>query len=322
MLSAFVPGPNGLVRSELAPGAAIPENALWLDLNTPTPAEEQLVEHTLGIDVPSLDEMREIESSNRLYEENGALHMTMTLVTQLDNDVAGVRTQVTFILTGARLVTNRYADPLPFKRFINFAETHPGSCTSAALLLTGLLEAIVNRIADVLEKVGGDIETTSATVFAHRRRPHDFRPELEQIGQGGELISKARESLVSLLRLLGFLQQSTYDSKLTADARASLRTVQRDVNALTNHATFLGEKVQFLLDATLGMVTIDQNNILKIFTVVSVVLLPPGIIASFYGMNFEYIPLLHEKWGVWASIAMMLASAWLPILYFRRKGWL
>jgi magnesium transporter len=322
VLSAFTPGPNGLVRTDLAATAGIPEHALWLDLNTPTPAEEQLVERTLGIDVPSLDEMREIESSNRLYEENGALYMTATLVTQLDTDVAGVRTQVTFILTGARLVTNRYTDPLPFKRFITFAETHPSVCGSAPLLLAGLLEAVVNRIADVLEKVGSDIETISAIVFAHRRRPHDFRGELEQIGQGGELISKARESLVSLQRLLGFLQQSTYDSKLTSDARASLRTVSRDVSALSNHASFLNEKVQFLLDATLGMVTIDQNNILKIFTVMSVVLLPPGIIASFYGMNFEYIPLLHQRWGVWASIVMMLVSAWLPWFYFRRKGWL
>jgi magnesium transporter len=321
MLSAFVRGPNGLIRTELTDRTPIPEHTLWLDLHSPTQAEEHRVEQTLKIDVPSLDEMREIESSNRLYEENGALYMTATLVTQLDTDVVGVRTQVTFILTGAYLVTNRYADPLPFKRFITFAESHPSACSSAAVLLAGLLEAVVNRIADVLEKIGSDIETISGTVFQHRRRPHDFRHELEQIGQGGELVSKARESLVSLQRLLGFLQQSTND-KLNTEARASLHTVSRDVDALSSHASFLNEKVQFLLDATLGMVTIDQNNILKIFTIISVVLLPPGIIASFYGMNFEYIPLLHRSWGVWASIAMMLASAWLPWVYFRRKGWL
>jgi magnesium transporter len=321
MLSAFIPGPGGLTHSRLTEGASIPEHTLWLDLHCPSQTEEHLVERVLGIEVPSPEEMREIESSNRLYEENGALYMTATLVTQLDTDVAGVRTQVTFILTGAYLVTNRYADPLPFKRFIAFAETHPAACSSAAVLLAGLLEAIVNRIADVLEKIGSDIETLSGTVFTHRRRPHDFRHELEEIGQGGELVSKARESLVSLQRLLGFLQQST-NEKLTVEARATLHTVSRDVDALSSHASFLGEKVQFLLDATLGMLTIDQNNILKIFSIVAVVLLPPGIIASFYGMNFEYIPLLHQRWGVWASIVMMLASAWLPWIYFRRKGWL
>lgn len=322
MLTAFVPGPSGLEHQQLAAGAALPEHTVWLDLFNPTPDEEHQVERTLGIEVPSLDEMREIESSNRLYEENGALYMTATIVTQLDTDVTGQRTQVTFILAGPRLVTNRYADPLPFRRFIAFAQTHPASCGSAALLLAGLLEAIVNRIADILEKVGADVETVSARVFARRSRSHDFREELQQIGQGGELISKARESLVSLQRLLGFLQQSTNDRLLTPEARANLRTVSRDVNALSSHASFLYEKVQFLLDATLGMVTIDQNNILKIFSIVTVLLLPPSIIVGFYGMNFPYVPLMHKAWGVWVAVAAMIVSAWVPWMYFRRKGWL
>jgi magnesium transporter len=322
MLTAFVPGPSGLEHQQVAAGAPLPEHTVWLDLFNPTPEEEHQIERTLGIEVPSLDEMREIESSNRLYEENGALYMTATIVTQLDTAVAGQRTQVTFILAGPRLVTNRYADPLPFRRFIAFAQTHPASCGSAALLLAGLLEAIVNRIADILEKVGSDIETVSASVFARRSRSHDFRAELQQIGQGGELISKARESLVSLQRLLGFLQQSTNDHLVTPEARANLRTVAHDVSALSSHATFLYEKVQFLLDATLGMVTIDQNNILKIFSIVTVLLLPPSIIVGFYGMNFPYVPLMHQVWGVWVAISAMLVSAWLPWLYFRRKGWL
>ncbi|HYC09794.1 MAG TPA: magnesium transporter CorA family protein [Steroidobacteraceae bacterium] len=321
MLRVFVPGPSGLVSTEWPAGAPPPENALWLDLCEPTPAEEQQVEQGLGIDVPSREEMREIESSNRLYEENGALHMTATLATKLDSD-QGQSTQVTFILAGKRLITNRYADPLSFRRFIAFAQTHPAACASPSLLLAGLLEAIVNRIADVLEQIGSDIEAISARVFTQRhRRPHDFRPELGQIGQGGELVSKTRESLVSLSRLLSFLQQSNSE-RITADARASLRTVSGDVVALSDHASFLGDKVQFLLDATLGMVTIDQNNILKIFSVVAVLLLPPSVIGAFYGMNFSNIPWLHEPWGVWAALAMMVVSAVAPYAYFRRKGWL
>jgi len=129
--------------------------------------------------------MREIESSNRLYEENGALYLTATLVTQLDSDVAGQRSQVTFILAGPRLVTSRYADPLPFRRFIAFAQTHPASCGSAALLLAGLLEAIVNRIADILEKIGSDIETLSARVLARRSRSHDFRQSCSKSARAG-----------------------------------------------------------------------------------------------------------------------------------------
>ena len=145
--------------------------------------------------------------------------------------------------------------------------------------------------------------------------------ELQQIGQSGELISKARETLVSLSRLLGFLQQ-TGSNRVTTEARASLRTVARDVVALSDHATFLVGKAQFLLDATLGMVTIDQNNILKIFSVVTVLLLPPSVVGAFYGMNFEHIPWLHERWGVWAALAMMAISALVPYLYFKGKRWL
>lgn len=324
MLNIFVPGPGGLVRHEPAPGAALPAAALWLDLREPTAAEEQLVEQALGIDVPTREEMREIEASNRLYEENGSLYLTATVVTRLDTDLAE-STQVTFILAGACLVTNRYADPLPFQRFIAFAQTHPAACTSAPLLLAGLLEAFVNRIADVLEKVGADIEAISQRVLTHprqgRRHGRDFHAELEQIGRGGELVSKARESLVSLSRLLTFLQESG-NARVTQEARLRLRTVSRDVGALADHASFLGDKVQFLLDATLGMVTIDQNNILKIFSVVTVLMLPPSVIGAFYGMNFSYIPWLHEPWGVWAALGMMVVSALIPWCYFRAKGWL
>ena len=323
MLNIFVPGPSGLVRREPSPGEALPADALWLDLREPTPAEEQRVEQALGIDVPTREEMREIEASNRLYEENGSLYLTATVVTRLDTELAE-STQVTFILSGACLVTNRYADPLPFQRFIAFAQTHPAVCTSAALLLAGLLEAFVNRIADVLEKVGADIETISQRVLTHpRRRRHgrDFHAELEQIGRGGELVSKARESLVSLSRLLTFLQESG-NARITEEARLRLRTVSRDVTALADHASFLGDKVQFLLDATLGMVTIDQNNILKIFSVVTVLMLPPSVIGAFYGMNFAYIPWLHQNWGVWAALGMMVVSAAIPYAYFKVKGWL
>jgi magnesium transporter len=320
VLRIFVPGPNGLLPVEPAAGVPLPEQAVWIDLLEPTPEEEQRVERALGIGVPTRDEMREIESSNRLYEEKGTLYMTATVVTRLDTDEA-INTQVTFILVGSRLVTNRYADPIPFRRFISFAQSHAVG-NSGALLLAGLLEAFVNRIADVLEQIGTDAEAISAHVFARRRaNEHDFRDDLEQIGQEGELVSKARESLVSLSRLLAFLQQSD-NANISQEAHANLRTVSRDVTALSDHATFLGDKLQFLLDATLGLVTIDQNNILKIFSVVTVVLLPSTVIGGFYGMNFSYIPWLHERWGVWAALAMMAVSAVIPLVYFKRRGWL
>ena len=323
MLAVFVPGPQGLERIVAGAAASLPDEAVWLDLLDPTPDEEKRVEQALSIDVPTREEMREIETSNRLYEDNGALYLTSTVLYKANTDLPET-TQVTFILAGSRLVTNRYADLRSFSSFVTYAETHPASCSSAALLLIGLLESIVNRIADVLERAGADIDAVSLHVFprtGRRRASRDYKHDLQQIGQSGELISKARETLVSLSRLLGFLQQ-TGSNRVTTEARASLRTVSRDVVALSDHATFLVGKAQFLLDATLGMVTIDQNNILKIFSVVTVLLLPPSVVGAFYGMNFEHIPLLHEPWGIWAATAMMVVSALVPWLYFKGKGWL
>jgi magnesium transporter len=324
MLSAFVSQPQGLARFELRPGAAIPGEAIWLDLLEPTPSEERQVESFLSIDVPTRDEMREIESSNRLYEEDGALYMTATVVTKLDSDLPE-STQITFILSSSKLVTNRYVDPLPFRRFIAYAERHPNSCNSPPAVLAGLIEAVINRVADVIERVATDLDAASVEVFAVSRKKRgmmrDFRNILERLGQNGELVSKARESLVSLGRLLTFVQQSTV-VPMTDEVRGRFRTLSRDVLAMSDHASFLGSKVSFILDATLGLINIDQNNILKIFSVVTVFLLPPSVIGAIFGMNFSKMPWLHETWGFPVAMALMLVSAIGPFLFFKRKGWL
>ena len=324
MLSVFVPQPQGLARVPWEPGTPLPKDAIWFDLLEPSPEEERAVEQVLGIDVPTREEMREIEASNRLYEENGGVYMTATIVTKLDTDLPQ-STQVTFIITGSHFVTNRYTDPLPFRRFVAYAETHPATCSSPTLLLSGLLESIINRIADVIERVAADLDSTSSETFASARRRTerslDFREILSRVGQAGELVSKARESLVSLNRLLAFVQQSSTVT-MTQEARTRFRTLSRDVIAMSDHSSFLGDKVTFVLDATLGMVTIDQNNILKIFSVVTVFLLPPSVIAGVFGMNFEHMPWLHDGWGFLAAVGSMVASAVLPWLWFKHKRWL
>ena len=249
--------------------------------------------------------------------------MSATFVTKLVTDQPK-RTQVTFILTGNKLVTNRYTDPLPFRRFIAYAARHPAVVTSGSMVLAGLLEAVVNRIADVFENEGNDVNALSSMIFFRNystSSPLDFGHVLERIGQSGDLTSKASESLVSLTRLLGFVQQSG-NTLVTQDSRARYRTLSRDVLAMSDHSTFLSNKVQFLLDATLGMVSIDQNNVVKIFSVVTVFLLPPSFIAGFFGMNFERLPLLHDSWGVTIGVISKVASAVLPYLYFKHRRWL
>jgi magnesium transporter len=325
VLTVYAVSPTGLERisEPFRPGAV--EHALWYDLLEPTAQEERDVEALLGIDVPTREEMSELESSNRLYEEDGGIYLTATVATKLDTDLPQ-NGQITFILKDGRLVTNRYCDPLPFKRYAAYAEKHPASCHSALAVLAGLVEAMVNRIADAIEKVGADLDAISAEVFTRPRRgggltQRDYRRVLERVGQSGALIAKTRESLVSLGRLLAFLQQSTLVAP-TQDLKNRLRTLSRDAVSLSDHASFLGSNVSFILDATLGLINIEQNNILKIFSVATVVLLPPSVIGAIYGMNFDHIPWAHESWGFLAALGLMVVSAVVPSFIFKRRGWL
>ena len=323
MLNCFVPGSQGLDRLD-PPPADIPEACVWVDLLEPTLAEERSVERLLAIDVPSREEMREIETSSRLYEENGTLYMTATVITKIDTD-RPESAAITFILSHNRLITNRYVDPLPFRRFIAYSERHPAAATTAPGILAGLLESIIERTADVLERVGQGLDDLSANVFAADQkgtsRARDLRGVMERIGRDGDLTSKARESLVTLARQLTFIQQSTA-MQMPKDLVARYRSMSRDVLALSDHASFLANKSSFMLQATLGLINIEQNNIIKIFSVAAAVFLPPTLIASIYGMNFHFMPELDWPFGYPLALAIMLVSALLPYFFFRRRGWL
>jgi len=323
MLNCFVPGSQGLDRLD-PPPADIPEACVWVDLLEPTLAEERSVERLLAIDVPSREEMREIETSNRLYEENGTLYMTATVITKIDTD-RPESAAITFILSHNRLITNRYVDPLPFRRFIAYSERHPAAATTAPGILAGLLEAVIERTADVLERVGQGLDDLSANVFAAdqkgKTRARDLRGVMERIGRDGDLTSKARESLVTLGRQLTFIQQSTA-VQMPKDLVARYRSMSRDVLALSDHASFLANKSSFMLQATLGLINIEQNNIIKIFSVAAAVFLPPTLIASIWGMNFEFMPELEWPFGYPLALFAIVISAILPYLFFRRRGWL
>jgi len=324
VLNCFIPGSQGLDRLDPTP-ADIPEHCVWVDLLEPTLAEERAVERLLAIDVPSREEMREIETSNRLYEENGTLYMTATVVTKIDTD-RPESAAITFILSHNRLITNRYVDPLPFRRFVAFSERHPSAATNAPGILAGLLEAIIERTADVLERVGLGLDELSAGVFAPpvkgaAVRTRDLRAVMEKIGRDGDLTSKARESLVTLGRQLTFIQQSQA-VQIPKDQQSRFRSMTRDVLALSDHASFLANKSSFMLQATLGLINIEQNNIIKIFSVAAAVFLPPTLIASIYGMNFHFMPELDWPLGYPLALFIMLVSAMLPYIFFRRRGWL
>lgn len=324
MLSTYIATARGLARTEATGVQRIPDNVVWIDLLEPSAEEERDVERELGIEIPSREEMREIETSNRLYEENGALYMTTTIAAKLDT-VRPESTAVTFILANGRLITNRYVDTRPFRNFITYAERHPIACGSSIAIFAGLIEAVTERIADTLERVGNDLDAVSGSIFQTdpeaRKSKRDLRGLLERIGFNGELNSKARESLVSLARLLVFVQQSG-NIVLNDEYRSRFRSIASDAGALSDHSSFLGSKVSFLLEATLGLINLEQNNIIKIFSVAAVMFMPPTLIASIYGMNFQHMPELRWPWGYPLALLLMFGSIIGIYVYFKRRGWL
>src|SRR6185295_10328423 len=245
MLRLLIPTGSGYQWIQHDPPAPFPDEFLWADLLEPTPDEEKAVEALLTVDVQTRDEMKEIETSNRLYEENGAVYMTATVASKLDTALPE-SSAITFILVNGRLITNRYAEPTPVRRFMQFVERSPVACTSAATLLAGLLEAFIQRIADLLERVQGDLDSLSHVIFPRSNgappSSQDLNSMIQRIGVNGELVSKARESLVSFQRLLMYVPQAV-NVTLSQEQRGRFHSTLRDVQSLSDHATFLGSKI-------------------------------------------------------------------------------
>lgn len=301
------------------------DRLVWIDLASPTHEEEAHVEHRLGIDVPTLEEMQEIEESNRLYVEGHATVMTAMIPWGVTEGKPSMG-PMTFVLAGGRLITIRYHAPSSVVGFAAWAEKIGVDCSNGEATLVGLLETIINREADILEECSRQIDTVSASIFrqelAANETSRDFKSLLYKLGRAGELATKVRDSLVSLDRMVTFLYQIVVSRKGSSEKRSRLKAILRDIDSLTAHSDSLAQKVTFLLDATLGLVNIEQNSIIKIFSVVAVIFLPPTLVASIYGMNFDHMPELHLTFGYPVAIVMMIVSALLPYWFFKRKGWL
>lgn len=311
--------------------------SVWIDLVEPTVEEEKAVEQALGIDIPTRGELAEIEASSRLYQEDGAAFMTANLIRRGDDD-SPEASPVTFIIKGNQLVTIRYHHPQAFPVYVKQAMKPQSTAMTGWGIFISLVEAVVDRAADHLERVGGIVDETSKQVFdtsfvqkrrlrreKRRRKPKNLEELLGKVGEEGDFNSKMRESLVSIGRMVAFMQVLMDQAKQTKEMRENrgrIKILQRDIQSLADHASFLSGKISFLLDAVLGMISIEQNGIIKIFSVAAVVFLPPTLVASVYGMNFEHMPELAWLGGYPWALFLMVLSALLPLLYFRRRGWL
>ncbi|MBA4223245.1 magnesium transporter CorA family protein [Bosea sp. (in: a-proteobacteria)] len=315
-----------LAHRTLAADEEIPPGSIWIDLLNPTPAEDAKVERHLGISIPTKEEMHDLEPSEIIYAENGAHYMTSRIICHSDTNVPRLA-DVTFILTEKALVTVRYDEPGAFSIFLNRV-TKPGGCElEPAGVIEGLVEAVVDRAAEVLRGVGDRIDMRSRQIFdgdsANVEQGRVYQAVVRKIGQYEHIISNVRESMVSIERVLLYLSANFKRTKKAASGfNPEWRSAIRDVQAIEEHATFLSNKLQFMLNATLGLVSIEQNKIIKLFSVVAVALMPPTLVASSYGMNFKNMPELEWSYGYPMALAMMVVFAVLPYIFFRWKKWL
>lgn len=300
----------------LGPNWRPPPDTVWIDLCQPTREEELAVEAALGLDLPTLDEMKALEPSSRLYQEGGATFMTATLLAKSAQPTP-VGTPVTFVLGKGVLVTIRYHT---LRAFEVFGERAPQSAASPVATFLGLLDAIAERLSEILAEAGAQVEQASQDIF-ERPQSGNFRPLMTKLAHAQSVTSLARTSLVSVARLLSFAMLAT---EIAADpeCRTHLESLQKDAQSLTEQASYQSSHISFLLDAALGLINIEQNGIIKFFSVVAVVFLPPTLVASIYGMNFDHMPELHWRFGYPFAVVLMVLSAVLPILWFKRRGWL
>lgn len=328
MLTAYTLDQGRLAPQPLESGNPLPSATLWVDMATPTMAEDAGLEAALGVEIPSREDMREIEASSRLYTENGAIILTLSLATGIlrhKDAFAAELHPLAVIVSPKALVTLRYTELTVIERLA--AQCAKACPTTPTGLLLQLLDTTIDRLADSIEYIAAEIDTINRRAF--RRPPRGARQQrlsnialqslLQRLGAAQDALSKTRESAVSLSRATSFLVLSLPKD---ANASAQLKSMTRDLASLTDHASYLGSTITFLLDATLGLISIEQNAVLKIFSIFAIVFMPPTMIAGIYGMNFAHMPELTQSWGYPAALILMLASAILPYAMARWRGWL
>ena len=310
----FAYAPDG-ARLRQLPLAAELEGALWVDLYHPLP-EQAARTAALGVELPTLAEMEEIELSNRLYRENGADYLTVVLpgLSETKMPISG---PVCFILTPARLITLRHHAPRPFETYPQRADKVGPGCSDPRRLFLSLIEEIIGRLADLLEGSGKTLDAITRRVI-HDAAHDDLSDALREVSRESDLVSRVRLSLLTIERAISYFGQSVEDAAL----RPVIKGLMRDIQALEVHGDFLTNRIAMASDLTLGMISVEQNKTVKIVSVVAVIFLPPTVIASAYGMNFANMPELDWRWGYPMAVGLMLASAAGTYLFFKWKRWL
>lgn len=318
MLFAYRIAGSRLQRME--PGQDLSE-AAWIDLYRPLDHQVEAVQ-ALGVEVPTLADMEEIEMSSRLYRENGVDYMTAVIPghSETKEPMTG---PVTFILSSRQIVTVRHHNPRPFETYPERADKVGPGCMDPDRIFLSLVEEITGRLADLLENAGRGLDDIAREVYGEVAASSEgLMVALRRIGREGEQIGRVRLALMTTERMISWYGQSLVEGQRGDGLQPAAKALMRDLKALEVHADFLSSRVGLATDATLGMINLSQNQTIKIVSVVAVVFLPPTVIASAYGMNFAYMPELEWLYGYPMALLLMLASAVGTFLFFKWKKWL
>jgi magnesium transporter len=306
----------------------LPANIGWIDLFNPTKEEIAYIERAAGLKVPGRDKLVEIESSSRLHIEDGALYLSMPTIFR-QGDMVG-RTPLGFLLTPKILVTVRFEELKAFADVRERLAAKDRDCSGPVGIFVSILEAIVDRTADVLEHVEAKLDEISDLIFREEAAPDRSQAPgretvrlkgiLRQVGRSGDMTSNIRDCLLGIGRIVPYVENHGNDW-ISSENKQRLAVVKQDVASLDDYKTHLTDKIQFLLDATLGLTNINQNNIFRILTIVSVVGIPPTLIAGIYGMNFKIMPELNWEFGYPIGLAVIALSGIIPLIWFKVKGW-
>jgi magnesium transporter len=295
-------------------------NATWIDLCEPTGEELERVRVATGLRIPDQHQISEIESSSRLGFEKGAYYVTTPLVAHVDGGQFFL-TPVGFVLSSRVLLTVRFA-PLPSFDAAHAAfDAQPATAEETFLRI---VEILVDRSADKLERAGAECDELSRSAFgdgSRRRLSRELRATLSRIGHVADSTSRVRDALLGLGRVVAFLSESAPPGAPSVNP-ARMKAIRADIASLTDYEAHLSGKVQFLLDATLGFINIEQNDIVKTLTIASVVGIPPVLLAGIYGMNFHFMPELGWTFGYPLAVAFIVASALAPLVWFKRRNWM
>lgn len=324
MITYYCRTPSGLRREHAKQLSQLPEHVLWIDLLRPTLEEERFVENSLGVVIPTPEEMAEIEESSRFYENEGVLYMTPLVVRGIGEGQPEL-TDLFFIFNGSCLVTVHYTETSTFRSFPTKLTRQPERHTTSDMILVSLLDGFIDRIADVLEEQQRALDQLSRRIFTDPQKVQKGKTDLQQVikhlGRHQALLAKLDDSLLSFTRMGIYLRQSA-SHRLSAPSRNGLKAVGRDIHSLNSYQARMSGQITFLLDATLGLINIEQNSTMRVLSVAAVLFLPPTLVGTVYGMNFRHMPELEWGLGYPLAVGLMLSSALVSLLVFRHKGWL